>query len=217
MPRVRLAMNASDIDDCGRLPHQAARHQASQAPFRLRQLRSAFTWRVPRMDPADVLASRREPGFGVGAGREFRNRRAAGARQPISPSNAAPARSCVLPNCCMRWPRNERLSEYDRPPGHAAGTDRFVARRPRPLRPPKRGMDPHRRTARPSAAISRTRIEQRRRLPGTHGRRAPPPGRRAWGAGQNACAPQIHSSGPCPKDGRAPTVSFIRGMGICQP
>jgi len=63
MPRVRLALNASDIDDCGRLPHQAARHQASQAPFRLRQLRSPFTWRVPRMDPADVLASRREPGM----------------------------------------------------------------------------------------------------------------------------------------------------------
>ena len=39
MPRVQLALNASDIDDCGRLPHQAARHQASQAPFRLRQLR----------------------------------------------------------------------------------------------------------------------------------------------------------------------------------
>lgn len=80
MPRVRLALNASDIDDCGRLPHQAARHQASQAPFLLRQLRSPFTWRVPRMDPADVLASRREPGFGVGAGREFREP-AGGGRQ----------------------------------------------------------------------------------------------------------------------------------------
>ena len=46
-----------------------------------------------------------------------------------------------------------------------------------------------------ASAISRTRIEQRRRLPGTHGRRAPPPGRRAWGAGQNACAadPQLRA------------------------
>ena len=30
MPRVQLALNASDIDDCGRLPHQAVWHQASQ-------------------------------------------------------------------------------------------------------------------------------------------------------------------------------------------
>ena len=39
MPRVQLALNASDIDGCGRLPHQAVWQQASQAPFRLRQLR----------------------------------------------------------------------------------------------------------------------------------------------------------------------------------
>ena len=39
MPCVQLALNASDIDGCGRPPHQAVWQQASQAPFRLRQLR----------------------------------------------------------------------------------------------------------------------------------------------------------------------------------